>query len=252
MKIDELWGEIILSKSFGFALIVLFLFLVRKNLYSIGIHTEAIKISLMIGGIMTLVIYIISYGIEYIVLLISEKNPLFVLSAIDPKQGVGGGVIFALWLIFGNIINSFMEEGLFRGLLIPQLLTKYSFWVANTIQALLFGFWHLVWPIKDILMGKTSISGAIILGSLLFLGTTINGFVWGYMFFKTNSLWTPLIAHFLTNTILNLVHINTLTGLNSTIMIRNVLASNLGLISLIIIKLISEKYKLRNAESWEN
>lgn len=252
LKIDELWGEIILSKSLGFVLILLFLFLAKKKINSIGIHEKDIKISLMIGVITTIAIYIISYGMEYFFASISDKNPTFQIYAIDPKQGVAGGLIFALWLVLGNIINAFMEEGLFRGLLIPQLLTKHSFWVANTIQAFFFGLWHLVWPIKDVLMGKTSVTGAIIMGSLLFLGTMISGFVWGYMFYKTNSLWTPLIAHFLANTILNLVHINSLSGLDSMIMIRSIAASNLGLISMIIIRHISRKYKLKNLEAWDN
>ena len=61
-----------------------------------------------------------------------------VLSAIDPKTGLSGGLLFGLWLIFSNLFNLGMEEGLFRGVMLRHFLVRYSKWGAIFLQAILF------------------------------------------------------------------------------------------------------------------
>ena len=51
-------------------------------------------------------------------------------------------VLFALWLLMGNIINSFMEEGLFRGVMIRLFGRALSLSQANWLQSFLFASWH--------------------------------------------------------------------------------------------------------------
>lgn len=251
LKIDELWGEIIISKALGFLLILLYLFLIKRSAKSIGLHSENIGKNLFIGFAAISLVYLIGYISEYIILLLSKSGPDIVISAIDPKQGVNGGVIFAFWLIFGNIINSFMEEGLFRGLLIPKLMTKFSFWHSNLLQSFLFGLWHLVWPVKDILMGKQNITEGLIAGAVIFIGTVINGVILGYMYYKTNSLWTPWIAHTLTNSILNLIHINSNISMDAMMTVRVTAALILGLLSLFVIKIFADRFKMNQITTWD-
>ena len=50
LRLDERWGEIILSKSLGFILVVLFVWLTRHKLKDIGLHSKKIWQSLLIGG----------------------------------------------------------------------------------------------------------------------------------------------------------------------------------------------------------
>jgi membrane protease YdiL (CAAX protease family) len=138
-------------------------------------------------------------------------NELLTLRAVDPKTGMTGGAAFAAFLIAGNVINSFMEEGLFRGIMLPHFLQRMRFRTANLLQATLFAAWHLVWPIKAYLNGDVSAAGAFAQASLL-LGTFVAGLVYGYLFWRTGSLWAPWIAHFLNNTTLNLVQVQTAGG----------------------------------------
>jgi membrane protease YdiL (CAAX protease family) len=68
--------------------------------------------------------------------------------AIDPKSGLAGAAGFALVLFIGNLVNSFAEEDLFRGVLIPLFLREAAPWAAPLIAAFLFGVWHIPWALK--------------------------------------------------------------------------------------------------------
>lgn len=243
-------GEIIVSKALGFILVLLFMFLIKERLSTIGLHKNYFWFSICLGFFVNLAIYIISYGIEYFILLLNNQSPQIIFTAIDPKQGVTGGIIFGIWLVLGNIINALMEEGLFRGVFLPALKTRFSFWKANIFQALLFGIWHLVWPLKDFLTGEQSLFGAFMYGLVLMLGTVTFGLIWGYMFEKTNSLWTAIAAHFVANTIQNILHIQSNNGLDTMVSLRGTFASLLGLASIVFIKWITAKYKLPVLLTW--
>ncbi|HHV09400.1 MAG TPA: CPBP family intramembrane metalloprotease [Clostridiales bacterium] len=142
------------------------------------------------------------------------------------------------------------EEGLFRGVFLPALKVRFRFWMANLLQALLFGAWHLVWPLKYYLSGEQSLMGAFMYGLVLLLGTVTFGFIWGYMFEKTNSLWTAIAAHFAANTIQNLLHLQSNSGFDALSSLRGTCASLLGLASIFFIRWITAKYKLPALLSW--
>jgi membrane protease YdiL (CAAX protease family) len=145
-------------------------------------------------------------------LLTLEPGAALAVQAVDPKTGLAGGSAFAALLIVGNIVNSFMEEGLFRGMMLTHFLQRLRFGAANLLQAVLFAAWHLVWPLKAYLTGDVSAAGAIAQSGSLLLGTFVAALVYGYLFWRTDSLWAPWIAHFLNNSILNLVQVQDATG----------------------------------------
>ena len=210
LRLDERWGEIILSKALGFCLVLFFLWAIGKKLNSIGFHGRRLGESLLIGSVITVLPFIIAYTVEWIVLQQMGQEPRLLFSAIDPKAGVTGGWLFALWLVAGNFINSFMEEGLFRGVMLNLNRMRLSFGKSIWLQAGLFGIWHLVWVVKWYQTGVVSTSGEIGMGIVAnFLPQICLGLVWGYAYLKTDNLWTAWIAHTLTNTTLNLLHVAT-------------------------------------------
>jgi len=72
-----------------------------------------------------------------------------------------------------------LEEFLFRGIILRALLKKYSPWKAILISALIFGIFHLnPWQ---------------------FLYATILGIYLGYIYWKTRSLFYPILIHWLLN-----------------------------------------------------
>jgi hypothetical protein len=76
------------------------------------------------------------------------------------------------------------------------------------------------------------------------------GLVWGYFYLKTGSLWVPWVAHFLNNTIFNLLHITTSNSLDSGLPIRGVTYILVGLVSLILIKYWAERSKIPEVKPW--
>ncbi len=209
LRLDERLGEIILSKTLGFALVVAYTWWAGQSLAAIGLHTRQLGMALAIGAGITAAAFLAA-GIAQLLALAPGAG--LAVQAIDPKTGRAGGVGFAAWLIAGNVINSFMEEGLFRGIMLTHFTRRMRFRTANVVQAALFAAWHLVWPMKAYISGDASLASLLAQTASLLLGTFVAGLVYGYLFWQTGSLWAPWLAHFLNNTTLNLVHVRTATG----------------------------------------
>ena len=251
LRLDERLGEIILSKSLGFILVIVFVWLTRHKLRDIGLHSQKIGQSLLIGASVTIIAFLIGYGVEYILAVQQAGEPHILFSALDNKMGVTGGYLFALLLVIGNFINAFMEEGLFRGLMIPLFLTKLSFVRTNWLQAFLFGAWHLMWVFKYYQLGTIQTSDEILMSIFSnFLPQLLMGLVWGYMYFKTNSLWAPWISHLITNSTLNLLHVNTLQGMDTGMMIRMPIFTILALLSIFVIRYLADKLQMAEVKAW--
>ena len=252
LRLDERWGEIILSKSLGFILVIVFVWLARHKLKDIGLHSKRIWQSLFIGASITIVAYLISYGVEYLLAVQQAGEPEVFLSALDNKMGVTGGYLFAFFLVIGNFINSFMEEGLFRGLMMPLFLRKLSFVRTNWLQAFLFGAWHLMWVFKYYQLGTVQTSGEILTSAFFnFAPQLVMGLVWGYLYFKTDSLWASWISHVINNSLLNMLHINTLQGMDSGMMIRMPIFTMLALLSMFVIRFLAEKFQMAEVKPWQ-
>jgi membrane protease YdiL (CAAX protease family) len=237
LRLDERLGEIILSKALGFCLVLFFVWAIGKKPGSIGFHSRRLGESLLIGTVITVLPFVIAYTVEWIVLQQLGQEPRLLFSAIDPKAGVTGGLLFALWLVIGNFINSFMEEGLFRGVMLNLNRMRLSFGKSNWLQAALFGAWHLVWVVKWYQTGVVSTPGEIGLGIVAnFLPQICLGLVWGYAYLKTDNLWTAWIAHTLTNTTLNLLHVATVDGMNPGMSIRMTTFSIVSLLMMFLIR----------------
>lgn len=58
----------------------------------------------------------------------------------------------------------------------------------------------------------------------------IGGYVFGFLYLQTGSLWSPWLAHTIHNSVLNLLHIRTMAGLDSDVLILHI-AFVLGLLA---------------------
>lgn len=242
LRLDERLGEIILSKTLGFCLVLAFIWLIGRKPDSIGLHGRRLGESLLLGVSITIVPFIVAYTVEWIVLQQMGQEPRFLFSAIDPKAGVTGGLLFAVWLVAGNFINSFMEEGLFRGVMLNLNRMRLSIGKSNWLQALLFGGWHLVWVVKWYQSGILSTPGEISMGVVAnFLPQICLGLVWGYAYQKTDNLWTAWIAHTLTNTTLNLLHVATLDAMDPGMSIRMTTFSIVSLSMMFLIRYVCDR-----------
>lgn len=234
LRLDELFGEIILSKILGFIIVIIFVKIIGGQLKDIGFNFDNKRSILIIGFVLTLALMIVGYIGEFIIF--ASDSPKLYISAIDPKAGVTGSIGFAFFLLFGNAINCFMEEGLFRGIMISLLKKKYSIRTTILLQSLLFGIWHIPWAFKWYISGMVSgMNGFIFAFIINFIPMIFMGIVFGVMYHYTNSIWTPWISHFIINSILNLVHVSVNGELNPGMAIRMAIFQSIIFISIPII-----------------
>lgn len=215
LPLNELVGELILTKALGFVLVAAYLWACGRKLRDIGFHRRGLGQSLLIGGVCIAVLYALSYAVQLVALLSSGEDAGLALSAIDPKTGMAGGWLFAIWLFLTNLVNSAMEEGLFRGAMLRHFRIRYSVWGALLLQMFLFALWHLNWPVAHYLAGEASLSEAAFEASALLLSTSIGGLLYGYLYHKTDNLWGPFLAHTINNTAQNILFFRTGEGLQA-------------------------------------
>jgi len=143
-----------------------------------------------------------------------------------------------------------MEEGLFRGVMLRHFRVSLSFWRANFIQAAFFAVWHLNWPIKQFMTGQLDLSGLAFQSVIVLIATGISGFAMGYLYLKTDNLWAPWIMHTINNSVQNMVHIQTIDGLDSNMMAFQITLT-LSLIAIIpFFRALTKRFQTPEVKPW--
>ncbi len=240
-----LWS-IISSKVIPLILLLIYVGVVYRTFSVLGIHFKSLTINLVLGVLTYLAYFVLPFYLEYFVEIILGFGPIL---SINPAPA-----FYIAYILVFYIINSFMEEGIFRGLMMRCFMTKTNVNVANIIQAIFFGFWHIVWPINAYLSGMDLVTAFwfavyYISSSLAF------GLVTGYMFQKTSSLFGPIILHTFWNfTIFMTVIIYTLppSGVLSIILYGTTFTTEIvGLvIAILLTKILSDRQKLPKLSPW--
>lgn len=219
LELDLLWGEIILSKSIGIIIVLSFIYFSKDKTWIQYWKWTNTKLIITFGVIATVSLLAIGYAVEFAVFF--ERGLQLDITGIDPKTGKAGTYLFAAFLIFGNVINCFMEEGLFRAILIPLFRKRMSIRNAILIQGILFGFWHLPWAFRWLQIGMVEGTGGLIYGILInTFPMFFMGIVFGVMFHYSGSVWASWLSHFIINSTLNLLHINTIANFDPYVTIR--------------------------------
>ena len=91
------------------------------------------------------------------------------------------GEVSAVMVLYACILGPIVEELCFRGLCFRFAREKLPFWIANVMQALMFGFFHM-----NLVQGIYTFA----LGLLL-----------GYLVEKTGNLLVPIVLHILYNSV---------------------------------------------------
>lgn len=94
-------------------------------------------------------------------------------------------------------------------------MQRYRFWKANALQAILFGLAHLVFPLGSWVSGQATAGEATAKAATLLLFTSIGGLVFGYLYYRTDNLWTAVFAHLIDNSIGLFFHIQTAGRMNA-------------------------------------
>lgn len=228
------WGEAFLHKLIGIAILYLTVKLLSSNLEYIGFLKKEIWKHIFMGLLFGIFLFFIAYGIE-ICITISQGSfqslQLYVSSyAVIQNVGYQTGILFFAICIIGNIINVWMEEGVFRGLFQKILQQKYTFLRSAVIASVFFGIWHIMGPIRNYADGISSTQGMI--ANIVMLVTTsgLGGFQYALMTKLTGSLYMAMGAHFVNNTIVNLLHVITSAGADEWMIVRITIAQSLSFV----------------------
>ena len=161
-----------------------------------------------------------------------------------------GGLFFTLLYLVGQLFNAFMEESIFRGVILPHLMLRFSFWKANALQALLFGLAHLVFPLSSWVSGQATSGEAAAEAVSLLVFTTVAGLVFGYLYYRTNSLWTAVFAHLIDNVVGIFFHIQIVSRLNAETDI--LMLASIGFFSLVLLAwIVAKRSDLPALKPWE-
>ena len=231
LRLVELPDASIVSKVLGLLLVFGYLWVLQEPISVIGLRARNFDKAFLIGGLSLFILYAVLYGVQFYHLRTAGESPRLVFGAIDQEAALMGGSFFTLFYLVGQFVNAFMEEGIFRGIMLPHLMRRFSFWKANLLQASLFGLAHLVFPFSKWVSGQTTSGEMLAEAMFLLFATTVGGLVFGYLYYRTGSLWTAVFAHLTDNSIGLFFHIQTVSRLNAE---RDVLMlASVGFIALI-------------------
>ena len=218
-------GENVLHKVVG--IIILALVLKRGNLSwsDIGFHRNGFVSSIFKGLLLGSVCFAISYGLE-LAIFILQGNPAHLEMYISSFSLTGSQIkntnfIFFLLCVLFNVMNVWMEEGVFRGLFMKMFSETKPFMKANYISAFLFGVWHIVMPVRSYINGEMSFAVMVLMGIGYMILAGIMGIKWGLLYRITGNLWAGLGDHLFNNTIAtNMLHVVSLKSADELQIVR--------------------------------
>lgn len=234
-----IFGEAFLHKLIGILVLVYATKHFSLNALEIGFANKSATKYVLYGLLLGTTVFIIAYGVEFFMQLSRGTSPSFQIYvssySIRGNQGKQTGLMFFLFCIIGNIINAAMEEGIFRGLFIELMEKRYTFFKAVILSSVLFGIWHIMAPIRNLLDGEMGISSSLAYALMLILTTGITGAKFCLLRKITGSLWMPMADHFLNNTIINILHVATIYGADELQVLRISIAQTVSFIIVIYI-----------------
>lgn len=193
LGLGDTWMNILPSKLFPLLIILGFFWIYRRQEIDsvLGLSMKQLRVQLAVGLVMGILVSVVidTGGTVLYSLLLDPSYPL-------ELHIINGELLGYLFLFF--MINAFLEETLFRGLIQNSLKTKITPNKSIAISAIIFGLWHAGWPIVN----ATPEQNVIVEVSMIVFFTTILGLLFGIYyerFSSGKSLMGPIVAHTIFN-----------------------------------------------------
>ena len=218
-------GENVLHKVVGIILLALVLKKVNLTWGDIGFQKNGFVSGILKGLLLGTVCFAVSFGLE-LAISVLQGNPAHLEIYISSFSLTGSQIkntdfVFFLLCVLFNVINVWMEEGVFRGLFLKMLSETKPFMQANFIAAFLFGIWHIVMPIRSYVNGEMSFAAMVLMGIGYIILAGIMGIKWGLLYHITGNLWAGLGDHLFNNTVAtNMLHVVSLKGADELQIVR--------------------------------
>ena len=225
-------GEAFVHKLLGIAILFACMKLYHFKPSEIGFVCTKAICDLLKGLAFGIGVFLIAYTTEILILVIQGnfESLGFYVSAYAVDGNVGNQTAFVFFVIcfIGNIINVVMEEGVFRGLFQKILAKKYSFLVAAVIASAIFGFWHIMSPLRSYCDGVMGLGGFAANSVMLVVTSGLVGFKFALMTKLTGNLYMAMGDHFLNNTIVNVLHVISDAGADQMQVVRIAVAQSVS------------------------
>lgn len=247
LRTDQTWvGEAIVHKCLGIVVLYMVTAKMKLKVTQIGLAKEKALCNLIKGLAFGCGVYVLAYGTE-MVIAISQGSfrslQLYVSTyAVNQNTGHQTEIMFFLICIIGNVVNVVMEEGIFRGLFMKLLVQKNSFVISAFISSCLFGFWHMIGPIRNYLDETMSMSGMVAYSAMLVGTSALVGFKFAMLTKMTGSVYMAMGDHFVNNTIVNLLHVVSDAGTDEMMFVRITIAQSVSFI-LVLVRFICRSCK---------
>ena len=240
IRTDEtVFAECFVNKVFGIAVLFALLRMLKQKWSDIGFKSSRFLPDCLKGFLICIVFYTIGFAVEFITLAASG-NPGhmeffvtgFSLTGNVTKQT---GIGFVLMCIGFNIINVWMEEGLFRGFYITYLKEKIGAKGALFLAAFLFGLWHLVTPLRSVADGEMSLVTFAVMSVGYVVLSGLMGIKWGMLYEQSGSVWIGLADHFFNNCVVtNLLHVVTESGVDEYQILRVLIGELTSFVAVVV------------------
>ena len=218
-------GENVFHKVVGIIILAVILKGSNFTWSDIGFQRNSFAGSILKGLLLGSVCFAISYGLE-LAIFILQGNPAHLEIYISSFSLTGSQIkntdfVFFLLCVLFNVINVWMEEGVFRGLFLKMLSETKPFMQANFIAAFLFGIWHIVMPIRSYVNGEMPFAAMVLMGIGYIILAGIMGIKWGLLYRITGNIWVGLGDHLFNNTVAaNMLHVVSLKGADELQIVR--------------------------------
>jgi len=239
LRTDQTWvGEAIVHKLIGIVILFVAAKLLQFTVQEIGFTKENCLRNLLKGLAFGLGVFVVAYAVEALIVISQGSFDSFQIYvsayAIDQNIGHQTGALFFVICIVGNIVNVVMEEGIFRGLFAKILEKKYSFVVSAVIASILFGFWHVIGPVRNYYDGTSSMEGMIANVIMLLVTSALVGFKFAMLTEMTGNHYMAMGDHFVNNTIVNLLHVVSDNGADEMMVVRVSIAQSVSFVLVLI------------------
>ena len=218
-------GENVLHKVVGIILLALVLKRVNRSWSNIGFQRDGFVSGILKGLLLGSVCFAVSFGLELGILALQGNSAhleIYISSfSLTGSQIKNTDFVFFLLCVLFNIVNVWMEEGVFRGLFIRTLSETKPFMQANFIAAFLFGIWHIVMLVRSYVNDEMSFAAMLLMAIGYIVLAGIMGIKWGLLYRITGNLWAGLGDHLFNNTVAtNMLHIVSLKGADELQIVR--------------------------------
>ncbi len=255
IRTDEtVFAECFINKVFGVALLFVLLGALKMTWRDIGFVKEKLVPNALKGIALCCVFYAAAFVVEFL-LLAAKGTPGhmefyvtgFSLTGNVVKQT---GIGFVLMCIGFNIINVWMEEGLFRGFYMTYLRRERSKKAALLIAALLFGVWHLVTPLRSVLDGDMSPAAFAVMSIGYVALSAVMGVKWGILYNMSGTVWIGMADHFFNNCVVtNLLHVVTESGADEMQIVRVLIGELTSFFAVLIFSKLKDRKANRSGKT---